>query len=193
MIPERRFRQGNTASVLGPAAFLLGVCLMAVLASSLVSAAETPPSEYQVKAAYLLNFAKFVEWPVTAFASRDSALRICILGEDPFGRALDQLLEGEVINGRKLLAARMERPPQPGACQTLFISRSEKDVPAILSQVGPGVLTVSDRDGFLREGGMIAFVLDARRVRFDINLRAASGASLKISARLLNVARAVQK
>jgi YfiR/HmsC-like len=150
------------------------------------------PSEYQVKAAFLLNFIKFVGWPASSFESPTSPFSICVLGDDPFGRDLDQVVEGETISGRRVEVVRLQRGPIPKSCQVLFVSKSEKD-PGILSGVGPGVLTVSDRDRFLMEGGMIAFVIEDRHVRFDINQRAASKGSLTMNARMLNVARSVQK
>ncbi len=173
------------------AGILIGV--LAGFAAPPEGQAAGPPSEYQVKAAFLLNFTKFVEWLPAAFEDSRSPLAICVLGDDPFDGALDQLLEGEVVDGRQLVARRIRRPPEPKACQVLFISRSEKDVPVIIQGLGPGVLTVSDRDGFLGEGGVIGFVVQGRHVRFDISQRAASGAQLTLSARLLSVARSVEK
>jgi hypothetical protein len=148
--------------------------------------------EYEVKAAFLLNFTKFIEWPPAAFISAEAPLTICVLGDDPFGNSLDQVVAGESVSGRRLAVQRI-KGITPKACQVLYVSKSEKEVPGILSALGPGVLTVSDREGFLREGGMIGFVIEGRRVRFDINLHAASRASLAISSRLLSVARSVQK
>jgi hypothetical protein len=156
-------------------------------------AADNPPSEYQVKAAFLLNFTKFIQWPPAAFENADSPFSICILGNDPFGSSLDQVVEGESVGGRKVTVQRIGRPPTPKSCQVLFVARFEKDVPGILAGLGSGVLTVGDREGFIREGGMIAFVLEGRHVRFDINLRAAGIASLTMNSRLLNVARSVAK
>jgi hypothetical protein len=169
-----------------PAFGLLLVCFT-------MFADEVTPSEYQVKAAYLLNFTKFVEWPASAFESPESPLTICILGEDPFGSILDQLVDGETANGRKLAVQRLQRVPAAKSCQVLFVSKSEKDVPEILGGLGPGVLTVADREGFLREGGAIVFLTEGRHVRFDINRRAAANASLTMNARLLNVARSVNR
>jgi hypothetical protein len=102
-------------------------------------------------------------------------------------------LAGEVVNARKVFVQRLEQVPKPKSCQVLFIGKPEKEIPRILADVGPGVLTVSDRRGFISAGGMIAFVIENRRVRFDINHRAASEASLTLSARLLSVARSVLK
>ncbi len=144
-----------------------------------------------MKAAFLLNFTKFVEFPPDAFESPASPLAICVLGDDPFGSALDQVVEGNEVNGRKVVVERLQRVPRPKSCQVLFISRQEKDVSEILHALGPGVLTVSDRPGFLRQGGIIEFAIDGGRVRFDINRRAAADASLVLSARLLMVARSV--
>lgn len=158
----------------------------------LAGAAAQPPSEYQVKAAFLLNFTKFVDWPESVFASPEVPLSICILGEDPFGAELDKIVEGEAVNSRRLSIQRVRRLPLP-ACQVLFVGREEKDIPKILAAAHPGVLTVGEGERFLREGGMIALVIDNRRVRFDVNQPAAATAGLQISSKLLNVARNVEK
>jgi len=166
------------------------VCLLAALSLH----AEPPEaSEHQVKAAFLMNFTKFVEWPAAAFRDPAQPITICVYGDDPFGPTLDQAVEGESVAGRRLAVDRIRRPPAPKACQVLFISRSEKDPAAIVAAAGPGVLTVGDGDGFLRDGGVISFVLQGRHVRFDISVRAAAKASLVLSSRLLNVARTVHR
>jgi len=149
--------------------------------------------EYQVKAAFLLNFTKFIDWRPSAFESAESPLSICILGADPFGGVIDRLVEGETAAGRRVVVERLQQPPRPRSCQVLFLSKSEKDAASVLSTVGPGVLTVSDRDRFLVEGGMIALVVDNQHVRFDVNQRAAVRASVIINARMLNVARSVER
>lgn len=151
------------------------------------------PSLYQVEAAYLLNFTKFVEWPPSAFASSAADFTICILGDDPFDGALDQLVEGEQVGGRRLKVERLRRPPAAGACQLLYWGAEEKNAPALLEAMEPGVLTISDHPAFLKQGGIIAFVIEDRHVRFDINLKAALKANLSLSARLLSVARSVQR
>jgi hypothetical protein len=157
------------------------------------SAVAQTDLEYQVKAAFLLNFAKFVEWPPNAFANSDSPLAICILGKDPFGRIIDDLVQDEGANGRKLIVRRMSQPPAPQACQVVFAEGSTKEVSKTLSALGPGVLMVGEGGSFLRDGGMIAFVIENRRVRFDINQTAAENAALKLSSKLLNVARSIEK
>ncbi len=173
--------------VLRASVFLLG------LAAALACQAADEPLEYQVKAAFLLNFTKFVEWPASAFAQPDSPVTICILGDDPFAQTLDEIVAGEVAGGRKVMADRIKRPPSPRSCQVLFAGKSEKTIGKVLSGLGPGVLTVGEGESFLRDGGMIAFVIDNRRVRFLINQTAAENAELKLSSKLLSVAKAVEK
>jgi hypothetical protein len=152
--------------------------------------------EYQVKAAFLLNFAKFVDWPPTAFENADSPIAICILGKDPFGRAIDDLVQGEAVNGRKLTVRRINQAPAAHTCQIVFtqlFTQPGKEAAEILSGLGPGVLTVGDGESFIRSGGIIAFLVENRHVRFDIDQKAAESADLKLSSKLLAVARSVQK
>ena len=156
-------------------------------------AAQQEPLEYQVKAAFLLNFTKFVECPPGAFADEHSPLAICILGEDPFGDALNEIVKGEAVNGHEIVVSRIGRPPAPKACQVLFVTRAEKDVRKMLGELGPGVLTVGEGERFLQDGGVVAFVIENRRVRFDIDQSAAAKGMLNISSRLMNVARSVAK
>ena len=148
---------------------------------------------HQVEAAFLLNFTKFIEWPTEAFDGPESPFEICIWGDDPFDGSLAREVKGETVARRRIAIRHVGRPHGTKSCHILFVGESQKNVSAALSDLGPGVLTVSDRPNFLDEGGIIAFVLEGRHVRFDINQRAASKASLNISARLLNVARSVQK
>ena len=165
------------------------LCLVFVIQSR----AADESLEYQVKSAFLLNFTKFVEWPSAAFEAPDSPIAICILGEDPFGATLDQIVAGEVVNSRKVTVVRIKRAPAPKACQVLFLGRPEKEIASLLPSLEDGVLTVGEGESFIRDGGMIAFVIENRRVRFSANQLAAERAGLKISARLLNVARSVKK
>jgi hypothetical protein len=170
------------------------LCLLAaVVPGCPAQPAGEPPLEYQVKAAFLLNFTKFIEWPPPESVEPDSQARICIVGEDPFGTLLDRMIEGEILNGRKLVIQRLHHQ-SPESCEVLFFAKADqKDVSAVLSDIGPGVLTVGEGEHFLRDGGMIAFVVENRRVRFDINQTAALRARLKISSKLLTIARSVGK
>ena len=158
-----------------------------------VRAAEEQPSEYQVKAAFLLNFTKFVQWPPGAFADEHSPLAICILGDDPFGNTLSEMVKSEAVNGHELTVERIHRAPSPKSCQVLFLGRAEKDIPKILAALGPGILTVGESDKFLSDGGVIRFLVEDRRVRFDINQSAAAKALLTLSSRLMTVARSVER
>jgi hypothetical protein len=170
-------------------------CLASLVCSGLVSHAHAADAKRpsDVEAAFLLNFTRFVGWSAVAFDGPDSPLTICILGEDPFGGAIDQLVEGESANGRRIAVERINHMPPPHKCQVIFFGRSEKNVAATLRELGPGVLTVSDRDNFISDGGMIEFLVEAGHVRFDIHQRAATNANLVLNARLLQVARTVRK
>jgi len=157
------------------------------------SAAFGQALEYDVKAAFLLNFTKFIEWPPSAFPGSSAPFAICILGKDPFGGALDAVVAGETVNGHPLIVRRLTEKPPAQSCQILYTGEPVKEAAQTLGSVGPGMLTVGEGDAFLRGGGMVAFVTENRRVRFDINRSAAEAAGLKLSSRLLNVARSVQK
>jgi len=149
--------------------------------------------EYELKAAFLLNFTKFVGWPRDAFADAHAPLAICILGEDPFGDTLSEMVKGEAANGHELVVQRIRRAPEPKSCQVLFVARTERDIARLLGELGPGILTVGEGDRFLEDGGIIAFVVEDRRVRFDIAQSAAAKARLALSSRLMKVARTVVK
>lgn len=171
-------------------------CLLRAFA--VFSQSADSPVEYQVKAAFLLNFTKFIDWPEAAFASNDSPITICILGKDPFGPVLDEIVQGETVNARKVTVQRISQAPinqpaGPHTCHVVFVGEPDRSISKTLSGMGRGVLTVGEGDRFLRDGGMVALVVENRRVRFDINQAAATGAGLGLSARLLNVARTVEK
>jgi YfiR/HmsC-like len=181
-----RVRFGSILAILGRLVLGLGSLVV-------VSFAVDGSLEYRVKAAFLLNFVKFTEWPATAFTDADSPIAICVFGDDPFGTVLDQLTAGETVSKRRVVVQRPKRAPVPKTCNVLFFSGSQKEAGKILPSVGPGVLTVGEGDGFAHYGGMITFVIDSGRVRFDINVPAAEGAGLKLSSKLLSVARSLEK
>ena len=146
-------------------------------------------NEYQVKAAFLYTFAKFVEWPPQTFSSPSAAIAICILGEDPFGSFLDDAVRGKTVGGRPLAVYRMIDLPARHECQILFIAASEQRRMATLASVAtPGLLTVGDTAEFTAQGGIIGLRLDAQRIRLSVNLTAAEKAKLRISSRLLSLA-----
>jgi hypothetical protein len=146
--------------------------------------------EYDLKAAFLFNFAKFVDWPPSAFAGERAPLTICVFGEDPFGPTLDEVVQGERVGERSLLVQRPDSVDDLGECHVLFVCRSEKDrLGEVMAEVeGKPVLTVADTDGFLRAGGVINFVLEASKVRFLIDQEAAERSGLRISSKLMRLA-----
>lgn len=166
-----------------------------VLLLSLPSSAAQQPkvSESQVKATYLYNFTRFVQWPATA-AQADSFF-ICVIGQDPFGLSLDTILKGETIDGKALVARRVETVQDAINCRVLYVSASEeshlKEILAGLDKTG--VLTVSDIPQFSQRGGMIQFVEVANKIRFEVNLTNTQEAGLTLSSELLKVAVAVRR
>ena len=151
--------------------------------------------EYQVKAAYLYNFAKFVEWPAGAFAASTDPIVFCVLGQNPFGRFLTEALNGKTIDSRPLGLRQISDPAQAAQCQVVFVSTSErKRLRAILEAMrGRGVLTVGECEDFTSQGGIVRFLLDEDRVRLEFNLDAAASAGLKISSRLLSLSAVVRR
>jgi len=172
--------------------FAFGLAM--VLSFCATSPAAAAPTDYQVKAVFLFNFAQFVEWPSNAFANENSDMVIGILGDDPFGAILDQTVKGEVVHGRKIAVRRLSAEDSVDGCQILFISRSESDrVESLLRSLrGTSILTVSEQDRFCEQGGIINFVRRDQNVRLEINRPVAESAGLKINARLLSLARLVE-
>jgi hypothetical protein len=167
----------------------MGIFLL--VANSLkLSAQPAVSAEYQIKAVFLFNFARFVDWPAKAFPDADSPFVIGILGDDPFGSYLDETVRGERVNGHPLTVQRYRRLSEVKACQVLFISRSEADrLDQILASLrGRSILTVGDTDDFVAHGGMIRLATEKNKVRMHINLDAVKAANLAISSKLLRVA-----
>lgn len=163
-----------------------------LLAGSFSAALFAQAPEYQVKAAFLFNFAKFVEWPGLDPASEP--INLCVVGDDPFGGFLDQIVKGKVANGRAVEIRRIAATQKLEGCQIAFIPASErKRTPAILDRLGrTGVLTVGETEDFTRRGGVIGFYLDGNHVRFEVNTDAAGRAGLRISSKLLSLAKIVR-
>jgi hypothetical protein len=161
----------------------------ALAVAPILQAQKASPTEYEVKAAYLYNFGRFVEWPKAA-APGGNSFTICVLGQDPFGQALDAILAGESINGATTAATRISKPRDAVNCRILFISSSEdRQLKQILVALeGTSVLTVSDLPQFSQRGGMVQFVLEGEKVRFEVNLTPVEHAHLAFSSQLLKVA-----
>ncbi|MBT0962070.1 YfiR family protein [Denitromonas iodatirespirans] len=160
--------------------------LAAVLAQP---AGAAPPTEYQLKAVFLLNFARYVTWPEGAMADGD-AIDICVLGRDPFGAHLTGL-EARQAQGHNVKVHAVSSPESAERCEVVFVSASEqRRLNVILRDLAPWpVLTVSDIDGFVEAGGMIGLVTEDDRIRFDINRSAVATQNLRLSAQLLKLAR----
>jgi hypothetical protein len=170
---------------------VLAFALHALAASRL--GADGPLSaspEFEIKAAFLLNFAKFVDWPSEAFSGADGPLFICVLGQDPFGPALDDTLRDERIGGLRLVPARVGSAAAARHCHVLYVSVSEEPrYAAILSTLDTRhVLTVGDSPSFLEAGGHMRFYLKENRVRFAANPDALAYARFQISSKLMRVA-----
>jgi hypothetical protein len=170
--------------------------LLLLTLSSFIPVLAGEVSEYSVKAAYLFNFAKFVQWPAKAFKNEKSHLVIGVLGDDPFGEELDQVVEGKTINGHSIETRRFDNfdpklAPDLSQCHILFIAYSEKGrLKNILESLkNSRILTVSEIENFPILGGGILFDQVGKRVKLIINLDAAHKAGLVISAKLLQVSK----
>jgi hypothetical protein len=165
---------------------LLGIFL------ALTTSAQTV-DEYQVKGAFIYNFAKFVEWPALTFKTDKDPLRICVLGQNPFGNALVDGVGGKTVVGRSLVVTDISDAGQGADCQILFIGSSErKRLRSIFADLRmTGVLTVGETEGFATQGGIVNFKLEDGRVRLEINIEAAGQAKLRISSKVLSLAQLV--
>jgi hypothetical protein len=166
--------------------------LSAFAAVLLQSAGAAGPTEYEVKAAFLYNFARFVEWPLET-PGDDRTFVVTVLGRDPFGSALDDTLRGKKIDDKPVVVRRVLRSEDVGRSHIVFISDSEKErLPAILKNLEAApVLTVGDMNEFAERGGVIRFKVDQDRIRLEINVAAAQRSRLRISSQLLKLARIV--
>jgi hypothetical protein len=182
--PNPRARRGHRAAWLAP-----------VLLMTATAGAQRPrATEYDLKAAFLFNFTHFVEWPADAFVAAESPLLLCVLGRDPFGPVLDELVRGERAAGRPLAVRRVERPQEAAGCQLLFLAGEEK--PSALRAV-PGVregrvLTVGETADFLSHGGLLRFELRDNRIRLQVNGPALDRSRLRLSSKLLRLAETVR-
>jgi hypothetical protein len=169
-------------------ALLTTRCLVLMAMLSLLSPLSPAESgdrlEYQVKAAFLFNFLKFVEWPA---AAGDEPWVIGILGHDPFAGALEDTVRGKTVSGRRVEVRHYVRPGDVKDCNILFIGRADYERLGMPAQ--PSLLTVGEAPGFLKSGGMINFYLDDNRVHFEIRPEVAHAAGLRVSSQLLKLGR----
>jgi hypothetical protein len=166
-----------------------------MLAAGSPSAQTASPTEYEIKAAFLYNFAKFVEWPPDAFKNSGGSFVIGVLGEDPFEKGLEKELTGKPLQDKQLVFKRLSSLDDALGCQVVFISASEEErLGAILNRLqGSPILTVSDMGKFIQHGGMVGFILQDNKVGFNVNRTVAESAGLKISSQLLKLAKIIVK
>ncbi|SRR6266511_1208512 len=172
---------------------LLWLALLITLVSLVPRGLGQVSKEYDLKATFLYNFAQFVDWPPEAFPGAENPLVIGILGEDPFGQTLDDIVKNEVVKDRKLVVQRYQRVEEINTCHILFISRSEgARLPQILSSLkGRTILTVGETDGFATQGGIVRLIMEKNRIRLRINIDAAKASKLTISSKVLRAAEVV--
>jgi hypothetical protein len=146
--------------------------------------------EYDVKAAFLYNIVNLTTWPPEAFQTPSDPIRLCVIGGDPFGRTLERIIEGDTVGSRSVIVDHV-RGDDVAQCSLLFVPRAAAArVPQMIhSTAARPVLTIGESPDFLKQGGMINFVIDSGRVRFDVNLAAVTARGLTVSSRLLRVAR----
>ena len=175
------------------ASLRVALSVLCCLALTAGMASESPPAtfkEYQVKAAFLFNFTKFVEWPARKFADGTSPIVIGILGANPFGPELEKAVRGRHINGREVVVQQFESAEAARSAHLLFVSAGSD--PSIVNALrvldGSSVLTVGESDAFTRHGGIITLVLEGDKLGFTINIDSAGRAGLKISAQLQKLA-----
>ena len=172
---------------------LLAMLLWPSVPARMGTAATAPITEAQVEAAYLYNFAKFVEWTEQSFASGSAPVQICVLNDSAFQSTLKQMVSSRSIDGRPVQVLSVQTAADAQNCHILFIAAAqEKQAGTVLDSLrNSGILTVGETQDFLKHGGMIGFELLNGRVQFEVNLKAANQAGLHISARLLSVANRV--
>ena len=168
-----------------------------LLAAALLTAAapqEREAAEHEIKAAFLYNFAAFTEWPSSAFSNRESPFLIGVVGRDPFGSILEETFRGKDVGGRRITVKRASDVKELGACHLVFVPASEREKTArILESLKESpTLIVGEAEGFTATGGCIGFFAEGRKVRFEVNLQAVNRAGLKVSSKLLRLARVVE-
>ena len=193
-VPRVPGRTEHARSALGRAFGALAVLLLLGAAGPAPGGPSDEPSEYEIKAAFLYKFAQFTEWPEEAFDDEKSPFVIAVLGKDPFGEVLDKVVRNKRIGKRAIVVRRYKELEKLGTCHILFVPAAEARRMERLNKAlhGKPILSVGESKGFASQGGMINFYIASKKVRFEINPAAARRADLRISAKLLKVARIVK-
>jgi hypothetical protein len=177
-----------------PCRLVLIILVWSIICVGQMARGEPPVSrEYALKAAFLYNFAKFVEWPKEAFPDESTPIAICIVGDDPFGIALEAV-KGRAVRGRKTVIKRGVKPDELTTCHICFVSRSEEEnlAESLAELRDCHALTVSDVEGFAQRGGVIGLVTVEDGIHLEINVDAAERAGVTVSSRLLKLAKIIR-
>ncbi|WP_423147172.1 YfiR family protein [Rubrolithibacter danxiaensis] len=176
------------ASLLKVGVFLI---IFQFIFSSYLYSQNKPATEYQVKSAFIFNFTRFVEWPASAFKSDDAPFVIGIIGPDPFGPYIDELVNGEKKGNHPIVIKRVADIKEELDCHILFVNiQNPEKLKAYLAAVNQNsVLTISDAPGFVKWGGIISFYKEDSKIRLQINAGSAKAAKLDLSSKLLSLAK----
>ena len=185
-------REFRPSQAVRPSGLLLILLALLLPGSSRVAWAQA--GEEEIKAAFLYNFARYVQWPQDSFDDRGAPVRVCVLGAGDFARIVSANVSGKSVDDRAVEVVDVKNPASLGGCHILFVGDAVgKSRRELLGEIGKlPVLTVSDSEGFARAGGIANFYRDDKKVRFEINPGAARLAGLKISSQLLRLARVVE-
>ena len=185
-LPGRRRWARTKLSIVILTALVYLICPLALRGQSEID-------EYRLKAAFLFHFAQFVEWPSNPVKGPDNGFVFCVVGEDPFHGDLEGTVQGKSLSGKTIRVRHIKQPKDTKGCDVVFVDRNQSGrIGEFLAAVSDWpVLTVGDSDDFLRQGGMIRFCVEDRKVRFEVNQDAAEKANLKVSLRLLLLAKSV--
>jgi hypothetical protein len=169
--------------------------VIAVVTATIPCRADAPTREYKVKAAFIYNFTQFIQWPDAAFASKDSVFIVATVGTDPFDGALDDAMAGKTVANHSVTVEHFATVDNIGACQLLFVPASQdSSLSALFAKInGVPVLTVGESDAFPQAGGGIRFFLEDNKIRFEINPDPIEAVGIKVSAKLMKLARIYQK
>jgi hypothetical protein len=170
----------------------IGIALLGI-SLSVASASAQSVTDDRVKAAYIFNFAKFIEWPPQVFTAKESPMNFCVLGRSPVVDELDSSIGGKSVNGHTIMIKHLHGPDEIKDCHLIFLAASagKQQQKLIEAAKGSAVLLVAETPGFARSGGTINFITESGRLLFEVNINAAESAHLKISSKLLALARIV--
>jgi YfiR/HmsC-like len=184
--------QGASVKILRHIGAVIGIAVLCIAFPATPASAQSVTDD-QVKAAYIFNFAKFIEWPSQVFAAKDAPMNFCVLGRSPVVDELDSSIGGKSVNGHTIMVKHLHGPDEIKDCHLIFLAASagKQQQKLIQAAKGSAVLLVAETPGFARSGGTINFITESGRLLFEVNVNAAESAHLRISSKLLALARIV--